>query len=1133
MTAFNVLDRKESVTRHLFLEASAGTGKTFAIENIVVRLILDQTLIENILVVTFTKMAAGELKERIHSNLEKCLHLLKQVLLGEDVKNMLPDYLLERLEQGIDAIRQAKKRIEHALFSFDLAQIFTIHAFCWRMLKNYSIEAEISLDAGSYEDRSASKTQLLQVVRDFLKYGINASEYSRQQLKRITEKVKSSEKLQKELLHEISRGVEIEAGPPFFETFQAFQAVMKRLKNKYEGSKILKDCLSLASSYKGLCDIKGKIHQENEEKFTHFAALFDKTEWIANDLDSLIEKGIFPLEAFDPNNSKVKIKDVFLHYPNLLSDLQESLEPLIFQASNEQSIFSRLARDCQLFMRRYQEREEIFNHADLLVQMRKAIEKPSFLKCVRQNFSAVIVDEFQDTDPVQWEIFSFLFASPNEWNGYLHLVGDPKQSIYAFRQADIYTYLRAAEKLGSKSMMTLNTNYRSQPSLIAALNALFHSAFDPFTLPKLSQSLPYRNVHAGRKSGTVKEIPLQFWEVRNENSRKRSLDHLENDLILPAIGQEILRLHEAEGLKFDQFAILVSDRYQEKRVFNYLRTLDIPVKSQRGADLSASSAVHEMRDLLNGVINCHSKSHLSIALAGRLIGMTHAGIALLADENRLFKIVETFMRLQNTLDQFGFAAFYREFMETSWHVESVMEHLLKESDGPKFYREWQDLADLMIAEEHARHLLPHGLIDFLDELDELSLNDDERVGIYVDFQEEGVTILTTHLSKGLEFDVVFALGLITRPPSSEGKLILFDSVLGAVKGQEDPRYLKFCEELDAEKMRQLYVALTRAREKLYVPVVIEENAKEIPNGCASPLELFLTKLEKPLSQLAAEFPETIGLSKLNRLEEIDPARNQEKPPLLIPPAQVDVPGLASAVQSFTSLAQGKNSHSFEEELVIPHDFFRMEKTEYSLPSGSETGVLLHKIFELLPFESVRDLQSHHELIPSIAPFLNGTPFDAWEEVIARIIFNTLKAPFLSGFCLADIDSKKLYRETEFLYPCDLNHPMLQGVQANEGFLKGVVDLFFEHQGKFYLLDWKTNWLGHSQEYYQRQHLEEAMAASDYLLQAKIYCEAFKRYLQLFNLGPFHACFGGIYYLFVRGIGPNTGILHVSNEELGF
>lgn len=1174
MTSFNVLDRKECVHRHLLLEASAGTGKTFSIENIVVRLLIESRvteeplLIENILVVTFTRMAAGELKERIHSNLENFLELIKRFQVGENVEDQFPDYLLAFVEKGVEALNSARRRIERALFSFDRAQIFTIHGFCWRMLKNYSMEAGISLEASSREDNTLSVTQLMQVIRDFLRKELVPSIYSPQQLKIMMHRAKKkSEKLQQDLFNQVMRGINIQASPSFSDYLMLFQAEMKKIKEKYtwESKKIIEDFLTLAPFYKELRNVSKQVYPEKMAKVERFAALFDQEEWNGEDLDVLIEDGLFLLEAFDPTLLMAKAKPITqgsLHYPHLLELIQEHLKEVISQARNEVLIFSRLASDCQKFVMRYLEQEEFFGHSDLLVQMRKAIDRPEFVKHVRSNFSAAIVDEFQDTDPVQWEIFSNLFASKNEdWKGFLNLVGDPKQSIYAFRQADIYTYLSAAEKLGSDSLATLDTNFRSKSSLIDALNILFHSSVDTFSLPKISNSLPYRCVHAGRKSEDSKEsldVSLHFWEVKNQSKLKNSLNSIEKDYLFPAIANEILFLNDQQNMHFNQFAILIADRYQAERVCSYLQTLDIPVKSQKGKDLSRSLAIEEMRDLLNGVMNYTSKSRFNVALASRLIGRTHQELLLLENENFLVPLIEQFHQLKKIFCDSGFSKFYHSFMNSSWHGDgkTVLERLLNELNGLEFYREWQDLADLMIAEEQAQSLLPEGLIAFLEDLEEYSRNEDERIKAFIDPQEDGVSVLTTHVSKGLEFDVVFALGLTKRTKLLNEDLVPFEDqqqyTLCAVNNEQDPRYLKFCEESDAEKMRQLYVALTRAKEKLYVPYIIEEYQKRVPFGSASPIELFIARLDKPkthyeglyerifsedgstIERFIEKYSTNMFLSKLNKQAETIRKKKATLYPQLIPPNEVCIPGIPQAIQSFTSLSHVKaiQWHLSEDSLIVPHDFSSEEKTEHTLPAGNEVGIILHKIFENIAFDSVKKLTHYEQMRSLITPFLKATSFVLWEEVIAKIVFKTLKTNLggYHNFCLADINSKKIYRETEFLYPCDTQHTMFKGIAAKPGFLKGVVDVFFEYQGKFYLLDWKSNWLGPSNDYYGLKHLQEAMRTNHYDLQAAIYYEAFQRYLKIFDKRPFDEIFGGVFYLFVRGMSEATGIVHLTGNR---
>jgi exodeoxyribonuclease V beta subunit len=202
-----------------------------------------------------------------------------------------------------------------------------------------------------------------------------------------------------------------------------------------------------------------------------------------------------------------------------------------------------------------------------------------------------------------------------------------------------------------------------------------------------------------------------------------------------------------------------------------------------------------------------------------------------------------------------------------------------------------------------------------------------------------------------------------------------------------------------------------------------------------------------------------------------------------------------------------------------------------LPCGNETGIILHRIFEMISFDAVKQISSFNELIPLVSPYLKGTAFALWEDVVARMIYSTLKTPLdaHTGFCLCDVDPKRMYREMEFLYPCDEKHHMFDGMIAKAGFLKGVVDAFFEHEGKYYIVDWKSNWLGPTQDCYSEKYMEEAMTINHYDLQVAIYREAFEKYLKVFDHRPFEEIFGGVYYFFVRGVSETTGILSVENR----
>jgi len=1167
---FNVLDRNQTIHRHAILEASAGTGKTFAIENIVIRLLIEKANplpIEKILVVTFTKAATRDLKERINSNLEKSLKILRAASTNSPLPDC-PDYLLECIEKGPEAIKKAQRLIEQALFSYDQAQIFTIHGFCWRMLKIFAIEGNLSLEAASKEEQPRLTTKLLQAIHDFLRTELHPDHYSPEQLKILLKRSKNKiEKLQEDLLREVNKGIKIASYPSFHDLFLLYQNAMPSLisTHSFEAEKIISDFHVRVPSYNGVRTTSKEIHPEILQQLHRFAALFDKNSWSEKEFDILIKDGLFLIEIFAASKLSKKGPPLSnsLHYPDFLQILQNSLGTIVSQARNEAFLFSRLAHDCQKFVRRYQVEEELLGNSDLLLEMGQAIKNPAFSNCIRTTYNAAIIDEFQDTDPIQWEIFSSLFFNTtNPWNGFLYLIGDPKQSIYAFRQADIYTYLSAANLLGKDSLATLDTNYRSQPALINALNTLFESTSDLFPLPRLSnsQSLPYRPVNAGKNENFhfKDNLPcLQFW-IAKGNNKKEAIKSCELNFFLPAITQEILRLHAEDHIRFSQCAILVSDRHQAERVSQFLSTHNIPTKNQRATDLSNSTAVPAMREIIQGILNYRDTSSLNIALGNKIIGMSHQEILALMAEGIEALLIKC-DRLRHTLINNSFAQFYHEFMHTSWHAHGLtsLQQLLSYKQGYQFYREWQDIADILIDAQAKETLSPEGLIAFLDEFDTLSQNDDSRIKSYTDPDEEGVAILTTFVSKGLEFDFVFTLGLSNRTPSSENKLILLQNeshqYLGAIEDQNDPKYLSYCEEIDAEKMRQLYVALTRAKYRLYIPTVIADEELKISLGSASPLELFLARLNLKKASSYEELYQRINnlnpslisfLTTLNQniyLKFLDDSPISTpiistQTPSLTQPKDVFIPGTSLFMQSFSSISLVHPKEKMLNELKekegkegkegnAPHDFASEQKTAYTLPSGNEIGLLLHHILEILPFHCVKTSASTYSpknLSQWITPIVQDSSFAAWERVITDLIFKSLTTPLGGSFCLADINPKKIYRETEFLFPYN-DHTLFQGANIRAGYIKGIIDLFFEHEGKYYLLDWKSNWLGPTQEHYQHKNMEEAMFLNHYDLQGNIYKEAVKRYLNMFQPNLFETNFGGIYYIFMRGISPTSGI----------
>ncbi len=619
---------------------------------------------------------------------------------------------------------------------------------------------------------------------------------------------------------------------------------------------------------------------------------------------------------------------------------------------------------------------------DILVEMERAVQNSVFVGHVREKYRAVIVDEFQDTDPIQWKIFETLFLQAGLKAFYL--VGDPKQSIYAFRKADIYTFLKAKDHF--EEVFSLETNYRSEPGLLDGLNRLFCKK-DWIDLPALQTTLSVP-IAKTVKTGFAGEV--SFFSAKGHLGRGKkwpSLD-MEENYFFPYIVQEIEDPQKT--------AILVKDRYQAMRVKHFLQRYDIPCSVRRGTLLSDTAAYAALKDLLIAALDPFDIGSVKKAVFGPLISQQWSEEA-----------ADHFLELHEILKEKGFAAFFSAFVkafdiEVDFDLRSISEKLMEEKQTDRLLTYLENLCE---EEEEA----PRG-------------------------HHDGVQIMTVHASKGLEFETVFALGVASR----------------TYEENDHP------EEHDAEKMRQLYVAMTRAKKKLHVPIAYDLDDKKLKLGQASPIELFLQRTEANVSSVELN-THIFSLKKFHRTTQPLPE---------IPPPRIATP---SWLRSFSALLQKTSS-----DISPPSDI---------LPPGAETGVIIHTIFEKAFYVPIPQL---------VVEEVKGTHLQGWEKTIEEIVEKTLDLP-LDGFTLRDVSIHKMLPELEFVFA------------HQENLIKGFIDLCFEHQGKYYFLDWKTNWL----ENYSPEKLTGAMRHGDYFFQGEIYATALKRYLK-------DRTFGGAFYIFVRG-----------------
>lgn len=1091
MSRFDVLSRETKVDSNLVLEASAGTGKTFSIENLVVRLLVEGECplkIDQILLVTFTKMATSDLRTRVRDNIEKAMNALEDGNAGKF------DYLtpiLANEERRMDS----RRRLERALIGFDEAQIFTIHSFCYRMISEYGMDGSMAPDPQE-QGRGVGEERYKQCVLDYFRTALDNDSVGGQHRKLALSSQRGSvDQLQRELARIIAKGIAIETVPDHQTLIADFQQTVKQFKDelKIEPEKLSQDLEKLIASML-------KVQGYDQNDILKLVALFSKDVWGEEDFELLVENGSCLMEFLHPDNKKKKFPEQnSFNYPDFLEKFQESFKVLKYKNLG----FARMAYDCQKLMRHQFDEEELKSFDDLLDVMSEKICNPEFLHAVRNRYRAVIVDEFQDTDPRQWGIFKALFSPEKSDWGNLYLVGDPKQSIYAFRQADIYTYLDAADAIGREHVYSLDTNYRSQPSLVEGLNELFNDPFDQgwIPLPKLQKFL---------------DVPAVEWDKEKQNrsfSDNRSAIHFcihqsdryqetksEDEAFFPFFVQEIQRLHKKDGLSLRSFAILVSDRHQANRVSAYLKKWNIPSQRQRVEPISESPVIASLKELLFGIFHYREESALKTALGGHFIRWNHKKIETLDDDQEYAKVLAVFRELEECWRTEGLSVCMEKLLYSSWihHPETVLENILRQEHGEQFYADFQHIMELILEEPRTQS----EVLMFLEKFKFDTTRNEEDLKRRFDIGQDAVQIVTIHSSKGLEYDVVFTPGLIKRATKMD-PYYAYEGKLHFVFEKDDERFGAYLEELDAEKMRQLYVACTRAKYRLYLPLI--ESKKIDKQGYSSPMELFVQGFKKPLEQFLAG--SSISYTILNDVPSVLSVSEDEKSPEICAPIKVELSYRSISMHSFSSLAQTHAS----ELIDVPHSFEAEEKSLHTLPSGSETGTLLHRLLEEIPFSLGLQWESIQDVIPLVEPYVKDTKYEEWINVLAEIVFQAVTVPFINGAALRDIDPDKCKFESEFLFPYD-----------SESYMKGFIDLMFFHGGKYYLLDWKSNWLGKQSEDYSEQNLNQAMDQHQYFLQAEIYTHSLEKYLKLIHAEPFKDLFGGVYYVFLRGL-PNHGI----------
>lgn len=821
------------------IEASAGTGKTFTMTSLHLRLVVEAGLpVQSILAVTFTDAATAELRDRIRRRLHSALDAFRIGTPPED--DEVVGGLMERVDPG-----QARGHLEAALRDFDEAAIHTIHTFCKRVLAEHAFESGRPFDVELLPDSRPITRQvaedfwrreMLEASPDFLAW----SSRSRSSGSR-----PGSRGMAPEELEHIGRLVGArtdvrilpEDDPPSQETIAGVEEEVRALRE------VARQTWGHARD-----EVLAILREDSRLKRTSYKPK-KIPEWV-DALESWLDgSALFPLpdklEKFDARTVEAATKaaalkddDVPEHpFFDQVADLRTRVDELqTLYAARVAGLKALFARTFHGELRRRLEERDARNFDHLLLDLWQALEGPhggELARALARRYRAGLIDEFQDTDPTQYGIFERIFRHGNT-DPPLFLIGDPKQAIYGFRGADVFTYMAAAGDV--VETRTLLRNWRSTPALVRALNALFSAPSNPFRFA----AIPFHPVGAGHSEaerallveGRPDPAPLRIWTFPGQERRTPPTASWTETRILQAVTAEVIDLLERASrgelvlrdggverpLEPSDICILCRKNEQATRMQEHLRRRGVPSALQATASLFASREAREMCTILRALIEPRDERRLRGALATEILGRDAAELDRLRnDEQDWDACSQRFGEYRDRWFRDGLMAAFHAVMRG----ERVRQRLLALVGGERRMTNLLHCLEVLHQAERNNHLGPDGLARWLAQ--QVNENPDaEEYQLRMETDAKAVQITTIHKSKGLEFPVVFAPftnptgGRPTTEParwheSEQTARLSLD--LGTPDLSAHRAAME--EESRAEEVRLLYVALTRAVYRCY------------------------------------------------------------------------------------------------------------------------------------------------------------------------------------------------------------------------------------------------------------------------------------------------------------------------------
>jgi len=1142
------------------IEASAGTGKTHTIADLYLRHILDGRQTSQILIVTYTNAATDELRGRIRKRLYDALNMFYQP--GAD-KDELFQLLLEQW-QGLDEATRAvqQRRLQLALRSMDEASISTIHSFCQRSLQENALSGNQLFDSNML----ANDDQLWEAaIKDWWRrqtYDPDSDTWNliRDQLPDLNSLIAT--------LLELRNKPSVRLIPPAQDSIASLLARSRHITSSLQQLAPLwrqhrSDIVRIVTSSKVLSRAaKLPYHPQQVGAFLDAADAFFNSEEVNSVFENFAYLGATWLEQ----NSKPSKRG---QDPELEHEFFKALNPVAQSWQNfTGTIAAQLRADAFHTVSRQvlESKREIASLAfqdqlSLLLEALEAGSGEALAEKLRQQYPVAMIDEFQDTDTIQYKIFKHIYMSHEKAN--LTLIGDPKQAIYSFRGGDIFTYMQARQLPGA-TLFGLQTNWRSQPRLVQATNTLFSHRAEAFIY---QDSIAFTAV-ASVTQNENHELRLQdqaatamtLWQLpvkeQNENYSRDEMRDMINQAIVIEIA-DLLEKAARQSATIDgrvvqngDIAILVrqaSEGHALSRLLHHhgIRTVTIGRDSVFNSDEARG-----LYDLLLAISQYRDPAIATRSLSSSLLNLDYRQIAAVVDDDTAWqRWLDDLDELQQLWERHGFIAMFQSML----HKFEITSQPTQQDSNERRITNLLQLAELLQQQSRITAGMSPMLSWFQQQFEE---DDNEDAELRLEDDEALVKIITIHKSKGLQYPIVFVPFLWSCKQVDRAKAVYFHDAellpcvdLGSPDLEQN--WLIAEKERLAEDVRLLYVALTRARSKVYLAWGEAGNPTRSGYAKQTALAYLLHSKQAPhdLDTTAADgFPADMDLAtdlqalidasatsiELLPLPRGDLSSTYASSELKLPAAQLAKFSRSNMTQwrinSFTALTRGIHQPAHFGDTASQGD------PVLDFPAGSHVGLLLHSLLENIDFQ--QDIhQQCTQLFPRLLPLAGISPeheptLIAWLE---QIVSTPLDG---AAMTLSNISNRQRLNELAFDFALDhlnidaLNQFMqslsplpLQAVSSPEfcGLITGVIDLVFEYQGRYYLADYKSNLLGSNLENYRPENLQQAMLGRRYDLQALLYAVALHRLLAIrLSNYDYEKHFGGCYYLFLRAMRPQHG-----------